>query len=163
VAVGALPAHAQISPLDEGLHATATTSTRVEGQYGDFDFGMCTPNGFLVWGGFGGDGGTSSLDNYAYVPRAEDEWVHIEPGAATPGVYSLYLENWTAAWHDERTPLDIDVEIVTAAGAFSTQLTLTDDRAVADILFPGGAVTWRSDPGGAPCTIQPARAAAKRR
>ncbi len=163
VAIGALPAHAQISPVDQGLHATATTVTQIEGQYGDFDFGMCTPNSILIWGGVGGDGGTSSLDTYAYFPRAADEWVHIEPGAAVPGVYSLYLENWTAAWHQQRIPLAMEVEITTAAGVFSTQVTLTDDRAVADILFPGGAVTWRSDAGGAPCAIEPARAAGKSR
>lgn len=148
VEVGELPAHAQVSqlptPLCPGdLCAVATTTTLVEGEsgdeFGDFDFSMCTPNGYYIFDGSGGDGATSSPDNITFNPNAASETLEIGLGAAVPGIYSVYLELY------ERVPLAMTVEIITAAGVFSTALTLQETRAVADVVFPGGLVTWRSD------------------
>jgi hypothetical protein len=153
VSVGTLPAHAQVSgiaALCEGdMCATATTTTLVEGEggeeYGDFDFSMCTPNGFYIWDESTGDGATSSPDNISFDPIADNEWLRIGAGAAVAGTYSIYLENYSEA------PLEITIEIITATGVHTTTLILNENRAVADVAFPGGAVTWRSDPGDPSC------------
>lgn len=145
VSLGVLPAHAQVSPTpslcDGDLCAIARTTTLVEGEYGDFDFSACTPNGYYVWGGDSADGMTSSEDNIDFDPNVDNETLNIGAGAAVNGVYSLYLE------HYEFVPLAMTVRIITAAGVFEQSLTLSDDRAVADVTFPGGTVTWRSTPG----------------
>lgn len=147
VSLGVLPAHAQVSPTPStpDLSAIARTTTLIQGEYGDFDFSACTPNGFWVWGGIGGDGMTSSPDNVDFDPPVDNETLYIGPGAAVNGVYSLYLE------HYGDVPLTMTVRIITAAGVFEQSLSLTADRAVADVTFPGGTVTWRSDPGLPPC------------
>jgi hypothetical protein len=153
VSVGTLPAHAQVSGIAElcegDMCATATTTTLVEGdggeEYGDFDFSMCTPNGLYIWDESTGDGATSSPDNSYFDPNADNEWLRIGAGAAVAGTYSIYLEHWS------RVPLEITVEIITATGVHTTTLTLNEDRAVADVTFPGGTVTWRSDPGFPAC------------
>lgn len=161
VEVGALPAHAQVSQLPTptpaafcpgDLCAVATTKTLVEGEarqeYGDFDFSMCTPNGTYVWGGSGGDGATSSPDNVSFDPHADSESLDIGEGAAVPGTYSIYLELY------EDVPLEMAVQIMTAAGMHSTALSLEQNRAVADVVFPGGQVTWRSDLTYPPCLLE---------
>ena len=166
VTVGVLPAHAQVSeaptvaptaaptaeptaePLCGGdMCAIATTTTMVGAElgmeYGDFDFSMCTPNGYYIWDGSSGDGATSSQDNIDFDPRVDNETLDI--GTAVPGTYSIYLE------HYEEVPLEITVQIITDMGVHTTTLTLTTDRAVADVTFPGGNVTWRSDAISPPC------------
>jgi hypothetical protein len=144
VSVGALPTHAQVSPTpgptcQGDMCALATTTTMIEGQYGDFDFSMCTPSGLYIWGGSSGDGATSSPDNISFAPHVDSETLDI--GTAVPGTYSIYLEQWA----DQ--PLEITVQIITATGLHSSSLTLTETRAVADVTFPGGQVTWRSHSG----------------
>lgn len=166
ISVGTLPVHAQVSgpeptaipaeptavpteqPFCDGdMCAVATTTTLVEGEtdpeYGDFDFSMCTPNGHYVWGGSSGDGGTSSPDNIDFDPHVDNETLDIS--TAVPGVYSVYLEMY------EQLPLEMTVQIITAQGVHNTTLSLSQSRAVADVTFPGGTVTWRSDPGWPSC------------
>ncbi len=156
VSLGVLPAHAQISPTpppptptpslcDGDLCAIAITTTLVEGEYGDFDFSACTPNGFYVWDGSSGDGMTSSEDNIDFDPPVDNETLHIATGAAVAGTYAIYLE------HYENVPLAMTVRIITAAGVYEQSLTLSEHRAVAEVTFPGGVVTWRSTPGLPPC------------
>ncbi|MBN1178589.1 MAG: twin-arginine translocation signal domain-containing protein [Anaerolineae bacterium] len=144
VSIGTLPAHAQISDCPGAMCAIAITTTMVEGElameYGDFDFSMCTPNGYYIWGGSSGDGGTSSPDNIDFDPRVDNETLDI--GTAVTGTYSLYLEHF-----ENVVPLAMTVHITTAAGIHSTSLTLSETRAVADVTFPGGIVAWRSDVG----------------
>ena len=141
VSVGALPAHAQISNCPGDMCAIASTTTMVETefgmQYGDFDFSLCTPNGAYVWGGLSADGATSSEDNIRFDPRIDNETLNI--GTAVSGTYSIYLENYS------RTRLEMTVHITTDAGIHSTSFVLGEHRAVADVTFPGGTVTWRSD------------------
>lgn len=151
ISVGVLPAHAQISPLPscpDDMCATATTTTMVQGEivseYGDFDFSLCTPNDNYVWGGSSADGATSSPDNIDPDPNVDNETLNII--TAIPGTYRIFLEHY-----EPRVPLEMTVEIITAAGVHTTTLTLTANRAVADVSFPGGVVTWRSDPGPPSC------------
>lgn len=155
VSVGTLPAHAQISVCPDDMCAIAVTTTMVESGYGDFDFSMCTPNGYYIWNGSTGDGATSSQDNINPDPRVDNETLTIH--TAVPGTYSIYVE------HYENVPLEMTVHITTAAGVHTVSFTLTGDRAVADVIFPGGTVTWRSDTGFPPCWSRAERSAIKRK
>lgn len=113
VLVGTLPAHAQISEVVEFMEAIATTTTIVEGEvtgYGDFDFSMCTPNGYYIWDGSTGDGATSSQDNIDFDPIVDNETLSIS--APVAGTYTLYLENWS------ETRLEMTVQITTNDRSF---------------------------------------------
>lgn len=145
---GVLPAHAQTSACGDYMQAIAVTTTMVESEfgmeYGDFDFILCTPNGYFVWGGRSGDGATSGPDNRdLFGPNTDSEWLEI--AGAVEGTYSIYLINWSDS------SLDISIQITTATGVQTIDLTLTADRAVADVIFPCGEVTLRSEEVWAPC------------
>jgi hypothetical protein len=146
---GVLPAHAQTSACGDYMQAIAVTTTQVEGQdgleYGDFDFMLCTPNGYWVWNGSSGDGATSSPDNINFDPVADNETLDITN--AVPGTYTIYLLN--ASFVD----LEMSIQITTATGVYTINFTLTveQSRAVADVTFPCGEVTWREEEMFPPC------------
>ena len=128
------------------MQAVAITTTLVEGQYGDFDFGLCTPNGNWVWGGSSADGATSGEDNIDFDPPRDNETLDI--ASAIDGTYSLYLVNWT------QSAIEMTIQITTATGVHNVSFTLTADRAVADVTFPCGTVTWRAEETMPPCMPQ---------
>ena len=149
LAAGVLPAHAQTSNCGDYMQAVSITTTLVNGEYADFDFMLCTPNGNLVWGGNSAEGATSSADNINFDPNADNETLDI--ASAIAGTYAIYLVNFTGS------ALEMAIQITTATGVHSVSFTLPASgeilygRAVADVTFPCGNLTWRADEILPPC------------
>jgi len=131
-----------VTPLGD-INSSKEPLAVVSQEYADFDFSMCTPNGFSIWNGSSGDGATSSDDNISFTPPVNNETLEI--GEAVAGTYSIYLRSFA------EVPLEMSMEFITPAGTFTRGWTLEEATHVADIVYPGGALTWVLEPGFPEC------------
>ena len=140
--LGALPAHAQTSPvLGTGdLQVTVTWDTDDT----DVDTFVIEPDGTVVWWGMM-QGPTATLD-YDNTEGFGPENVFVPAGDAADGVYHVYV-----GYYSGEVPTTVTIRITTFDGTpqqqqqtFTRELVTADGNdtvfAVADITFPAGTI-----------------------